>query len=134
MSWSRRFFDPIELSDGRRLVTLKDAAEYITGLSASEHDLPHWRAAVAALILSAEHGESSADPMLARIAMIHALIHGQPKPAPTPAEEGGQEVQARPMITFRLRGAPLRNREGKFALKYFRVDGRPVTRGRKSML
>jgi hypothetical protein len=50
MSWSRRFFDPIELSDGRRLVTLKDAAEYITGLSASEHDLPHWRAAVAALI------------------------------------------------------------------------------------
>jgi hypothetical protein len=31
-------------------------------------------------------------------------------------------------------GAPLCNREGKFALKYFRVDGRPVTRGRKSML
>jgi hypothetical protein len=61
--WGRAFFDPIELPDGRRLVTLKDAAEYITGLSASEHDLPHWRAAVAALILSAEHGESSADPM-----------------------------------------------------------------------
>jgi hypothetical protein len=24
-------------------------------------------------------------------------------------------------------GAPLRNREGKYVLKYFRVDGRPLT-------
>ena len=31
-------------------------------------------------------------------------------------------------------GAPLRNREGKFILKYLRVDGRPVTRRRKSLL
>jgi hypothetical protein len=82
MSWARAFDDPIELPNGRRLATLKDAAEYITGLSASEHDLPHWRAAVAALILSAEHGERSADPMLARIGMIQALAHGRPTPAP----------------------------------------------------
>jgi hypothetical protein len=81
--WSRAFFDPIELPDGRRLVTPKDAAEYITGLSASEHDLPHWRAEVGALILSAEHGERGADPMLARIGMIQALAHGRPTSAPT---------------------------------------------------
>jgi len=32
-------------------------------------------------------------------------------------------------------GAPLRNREGKFALKYLRVvDGRPVVRGHKPLL
>lgn len=31
-------------------------------------------------------------------------------------------------------GAPLRNREGKFVLKYFRVDGRPVVRGHKPLL
>jgi hypothetical protein len=31
-------------------------------------------------------------------------------------------------------GAPLRNREGRYALKYFRVNGRPVTRQRKSLL
>ena len=47
--WSRAFFDPIELPNGRQLATLKDAAKYITSLPASEHDLPHWRAAVAAL-------------------------------------------------------------------------------------
>ena len=31
-------------------------------------------------------------------------------------------------------GGPLHNREGKYALKYFRVNGRPVTRQRKSLL
>ena len=31
-------------------------------------------------------------------------------------------------------GAPLRNREGKFILKYLRTDGRPVIRGRKPLL
>jgi predicted RNA-binding Zn-ribbon protein involved in translation (DUF1610 family) len=31
-------------------------------------------------------------------------------------------------------GAPLRNREGKYVLKYFRVDGRAVTRGRRPLL
>jgi hypothetical protein len=31
-------------------------------------------------------------------------------------------------------GAPLRNREGQYALKYFRVNGRPVTRQRESLL
>jgi hypothetical protein len=71
--WSRRFFDPIDLPNGRRIETLRDAANYITALPASEHDLPHWRAAIEALILSAEHGESGADPMLARIGMIRAL-------------------------------------------------------------
>jgi hypothetical protein len=30
--------------------------------------------------------------------------------------------------------APLRNREGKYVLKYFRVGGRPVTRGRRPLL
>jgi hypothetical protein len=80
--WGRAFFDPIELPDGRRLATLKDAAEYVTNLPTSEHDLPHWRAAIAALILSAEHGESGADPMLARIGIVQALDHGHPQPVP----------------------------------------------------
>jgi hypothetical protein len=31
-------------------------------------------------------------------------------------------------------GAPLLNRDGKFVLKYFRVDGRPVRRGRKPLI
>jgi hypothetical protein len=91
--WDRAFFDPIDLPDGRWLATLKDAAEYITGLPASEHDLAHWRAAIAALILSAEHGESGADPMLARIGMIQALADGQPKSAPTPRKKAAKKYK-----------------------------------------
>jgi hypothetical protein len=71
--WSRRFFDPIELSDGRKLLTLRDAAEFITELPAKEHDLPHWQTAMTVLLLSAEHGRAGADPMMARIAMMQAI-------------------------------------------------------------
>jgi hypothetical protein len=31
--WQRKFEDPIELADGQMLVTLRDAATLITGLS-----------------------------------------------------------------------------------------------------
>ena len=34
----KRFFDPIVLPDGRKLMTLRDAAEYITALPKAEHD------------------------------------------------------------------------------------------------
>jgi hypothetical protein len=30
--WQRKFEDPITLPDGRKLVTLRDAADYITAL------------------------------------------------------------------------------------------------------
>jgi hypothetical protein len=35
--WKRRFADPIVLPDGRRLVTLQDAGDYITNLPKAEH-------------------------------------------------------------------------------------------------
>ena len=35
-----RFYDPIILPDGRKLLTLRDAAEYITALPKAEHVLP----------------------------------------------------------------------------------------------
>ena len=38
MSWDQRFYDPIELPKGKKLVTLRDAAEYITKLPKAEHD------------------------------------------------------------------------------------------------
>jgi hypothetical protein len=43
-SWSRKFEDLIPLPDGRKLVTLRDAADYITGLPKNESDLPEWEA------------------------------------------------------------------------------------------
>jgi len=79
--WSRRFLDPITLPDGRKLVTLRDAAEYITALPKAEHDTPEWQAAMQALLMVAEHGGPT---MLARIGVMQALSHGKPKPEITP--------------------------------------------------
>jgi hypothetical protein len=38
--WQRKFEDPIPTPDGRKLVTLRDAANYITNLPKKESDLP----------------------------------------------------------------------------------------------
>jgi hypothetical protein len=62
--------DPIPLPRGRKLVTLKDAADYITRLSKAEHESPQWQAAVEALIMAAEDRGSL---MHARIGMLRAL-------------------------------------------------------------
>jgi hypothetical protein len=42
MSWSRRFEDPIERPDGRKMLTLKDAADYITKVPRAVHEAPEW--------------------------------------------------------------------------------------------
>ena len=68
MSWDRKFADPIELP-GRRLITLRDAAEF-TKLPKAEHDTPEWQAAMEALLLVAEN---SGPPMFARIGVMRAL-------------------------------------------------------------
>ncbi|WP_425305215.1 hypothetical protein [Bradyrhizobium erythrophlei] len=55
---------------GRALVTLRDAAEYITKLPKAEHDAPEWQAAMEALLLVAESGGPT---MFARIGVMRAL-------------------------------------------------------------
>jgi hypothetical protein len=72
VDWSREFDDPIPLSKGRRLVTLKDAGNYITKLPKVEHMTPEWQAAMEALILVATRGGPT---MLARIGIMRALNH-----------------------------------------------------------
>ena len=69
MPWSTRFEDPIILPDGRQLLTLKDAADYITKLPKTESDLPEWQTAIEALMLCRRGGA----PMLARIGVMKAL-------------------------------------------------------------
>ncbi len=54
MSWDRRFADPIE-PPGKKPITLRDAALYITKLPKAEHDAEEWQAAMEALLLVAEH-------------------------------------------------------------------------------
>jgi hypothetical protein len=70
VSWSREFDDPIPLPNGRQLITLKDAGNYITRLPKAEHDAPEWQAAMEALILVAENGGPT---MFARIGVMRAL-------------------------------------------------------------
>jgi hypothetical protein len=41
--WPRPFDDPIPLPRRLQLVTLRDAAEYITKLPKAEHDAPEWQ-------------------------------------------------------------------------------------------
>ena len=53
--WDRPFAEPVELPKGKKLVTLRDAALYITKLPKAEHDAEEWQAAMAALLLVAEH-------------------------------------------------------------------------------
>jgi hypothetical protein len=56
---------------GRKpLVTLRDAAEYITELPKAERELPQWETAIEWLMLVGEHG---GDPMVPRIGMMKAL-------------------------------------------------------------
>jgi hypothetical protein len=82
VSWDRQFSDPIELPKGKKLVTLRDAAEYITKLSKAEHDAAEWRAAMEALLLVAEHNGPT---MFARIGMMRALNRRRPEAEAAPA-------------------------------------------------
>jgi hypothetical protein len=69
LSWSDEFEDPLP---GFR--TLHDAANYIQKLPKATQKLPHWQAAVEALILAAE----GRGPLLhARVGMLRAMNHGR---------------------------------------------------------
>jgi hypothetical protein len=71
--WQREFDEAIELPDGRTLVTLHDAATYITGLPKKDSALSEWQAAIEALMLVVEH---SGPTMFARVGVMQALNRG----------------------------------------------------------
>jgi hypothetical protein len=70
LGWTREFDEPIALPDSRKLVTLRDAASYITALPKQEAALPEWQAAIEALMLVVEHNGPT---MFARIGVMRAL-------------------------------------------------------------
>jgi len=72
LPWSASFEDPIILPDGRKLLTLKDAADYITKLPKKESDLPEWQTAIEVLLLCSRGGPT----MMARIGIMRALNRG----------------------------------------------------------
>ena len=81
MGWDQRFFDPIELPGQKPLVTLRDAALYITKLPKAEHNAKEWQVAMETLMLVAEHDEPT---MVARIGMMRTLNHGKSAPKIAP--------------------------------------------------
>ena len=70
VSWDQRFFAPIILPGRKPLVTLRDAALYITKLPKAEHDAEEMQAAMQALLLVAERDGPT---MFARIGVMRAL-------------------------------------------------------------
>jgi hypothetical protein len=69
-SWQREFEDPTPLPGGRQLVSLLDAATYITELPEAVHTAPEWQAAMESLMLVADLGGPT---MFARIGLMRAL-------------------------------------------------------------
>jgi hypothetical protein len=67
--WKRPFGDPIVLPDGRKLVTLEDAATYVQKLPPAEQQLQEWQAAVEAMLVVFEH---TGPTMFSRIAVVAA--------------------------------------------------------------
>jgi hypothetical protein len=68
--WSTLFEDPIPLPRGRRLLTLEDAADFITQLPKAQQESPHWQATIEVLIMAAENR----GPLLhARVGVLRAL-------------------------------------------------------------
>jgi hypothetical protein len=74
LPWSTPFEDPDTLPSGRKLVILKDAADYITKLPKAERNKPEWQT-------SSLPDRSRGRPgflMHARIGMLQALNAGKP--------------------------------------------------------
>jgi hypothetical protein len=56
VSWDRQFFDPVILPNGRTLITLRDAANYIVKLPKAEQQAPEWQTAAEVLMMIGERG------------------------------------------------------------------------------
>jgi hypothetical protein len=69
--WSRRFDEPIELPDGKKLRTLKDAIAWLAKeVPKSEHAMPKVQTAAR---MVTEAAENNGPIMLARIGMMQAI-------------------------------------------------------------
>jgi hypothetical protein len=74
VSWSRRFEEPIELPDGRKLKTLAEAmASLAKEIPKSEHKMDKVQAAAHFVTRAAEHGGPMIFAQMGMIQAIHRL-------------------------------------------------------------
>lgn len=90
--WSTHFDDPIPLAPGGELVTLRDAATFITELPKAQQQHQAWQTAIEILIATAEGREFL---MHARIAVLRALNKDRPAPARAKRETLADRWRAR---------------------------------------
>jgi hypothetical protein len=75
MSWLRRFDEPIELPDGRKLLTLNEAIAFLAKeIPKSEHTLPKVQAAARMLM---EAAENNGPIIFARMGVLQAVHRHQ---------------------------------------------------------
>jgi hypothetical protein len=79
--WQRPFDDPILLPGGGKLLTLRDAGNYIAALPRAEAEREAWQTAIHCLIGAVEGRDFL---MHARIGMIRALNGHNAKKTPVP--------------------------------------------------
>ena len=77
MTWSTPFDDWIDLPDGRKLITLKDAATYITELPEEERQRQEWQKAARSLLGAAQHQDLITQ---AHINMLRAIPRNEARP------------------------------------------------------
>jgi hypothetical protein len=70
VSWDLEFYEPIRLPRRKPLLTLRDAAIFITSFPKSEQAAEHWRPAAVLLKLIGENGGCV---VLARLGVRHGL-------------------------------------------------------------
>jgi hypothetical protein len=68
--WTRKFDEPMPVPKGRRLVTLRDAGDYIAKLPKAKYLTAEWQAAMFALMLVVD---LNGPTMMARIGIMRAL-------------------------------------------------------------
>jgi hypothetical protein len=86
--WSRPFDVPIDLPDGRKIVTLDDARKYLLKIPKKEWT-PLIGAAIEAVIMAA-NGEG---PMLHANAGIGQVVHGPRKRATGPRKKPTKKIK-----------------------------------------
>jgi hypothetical protein len=78
MTWSAQFDDPIDLPDGRKLITLRDAATYITELPEAERR--ECQIAAQSLMDAAEHQDLIKQAYIDVLRAIHRNEASPPIP------------------------------------------------------
>jgi len=70
MSWAVEFATPIELPDGGRLRSLKDARDFLNKLRGAEAGTVEWQCAIEAVLMVVETG---CPTDIARAALVEAI-------------------------------------------------------------